>query len=143
MAERLAYRGLFRGGEPVRAADVAAGPPGRAGAAERAASLAADAALGMARPRRRGAEPLWSLVQRLEFAFCLAPLWDLSEEIEADIAAPAEGRAPGPGRKRHWPIMCALALEVALWDSGSMRAAVREISDPATWMRLRRATRRA
>ena len=143
MAERLAYRGLFRAGEPVRAADVAAGPPRRAVAPpERAASLALDAALEMARPRCKGAEPLWSLIQRLEFIFCLAPLWDLSEQIEADIAA-RTGRASRPGRKRHWPIMCALALEVALWDSGSMRAAVRELSDPATWRRLRRATQRA
>ena len=142
MAERLAYRGLFRDGEPVRAADVAAGPPRRAVEPERAASLALDAALEMARPRCRGAEPLWSLIQRLEFVFCLAPLWDLSEQIEADIAA-RTGRASRPGRKRHWPIMLALALEVALWDSGSIRAAVRELSDPATWRRLRKKAKRA
>ena len=143
MAERRAFRSLFRD-EPVRAAEVAAGPP-RA-APGRAGALARAAALSLTLPGRRSktAEPLLGLTRRLEHIFCLAPLWDLSEQIEADIAAQTgPGRAGRPGRKRCWPIMCALALDVALWESGSIRAAVRELSDPGTWKRLRRKTQKA
>lgn len=39
--------------------------------------------------------------------------------------------------------MCALALDVALWEFGSIRAAVRELSDPGTWNRLREKTEQA
>ena len=143
MAERRAFRSLFRG-EPVRAAEVAAGPPGAA-AEDRSGALARSAALSLTLPgRSKTAEPLLGLSRRLEHIFCLAPLWDLSEQIEADIAAQT-GYDPAarPGRKRCWPIMCALALDVALWESGSIRAAVRELSDPGTWNRLRRRTEQA
>lgn len=142
MAERLAHRSLFRGGKPVRAADVAAGPPGAA-PEDRAGALARSASLSLTLPRRsKTAEPLLGLSRRLEHIFCLGPLWGLSEQIDTDIAA-QDSPAGRPGRKRCWPIMCALALDVALWESGSIRAAVRELSDPDTWDRLRRKTERA
>ena len=143
MAERLAFRSLFGDREPVRDADVAAGPPraapDRAGVPDRAAALS------LTLPgRSKSGEPLLGLSRRLEHIFCLAPLWDLSEQIEADIAArTGYGPAGRPGRKRCWPIMCALALDVALWEFGSIRAAVRELSDPDTWNRLRRKTEQA
>lgn len=141
MAERLAFRSLFRR-EPVRAAEVAAGPP-RAASEDRAGALARSAALSLTLPgRSRTAEPLLGLSRRMEHIFCLAPLWDLSEQIEADIAA-RTGRTARPGRKRCWPIMCALALDVALWEFGSIRSAVLELSDTDTWNRLRRKTEQA
>ena len=142
MAERRAFRSLFNDREPVRDAEVAAGPP-RA-TPDRAGALARSAALSLTLPGRstKTAEPLLGLSRRLEHIFCLAPLWDLSEQIEADIAA-RTGPAGRPGRKRCWPIMCALALDVALWEFGSIRAAVRELSDPGTWKRLRKKTKKA
>ena len=135
MAKRLAHQSLFHDGKPVRAADVAAGPP--------RATPDRAGALSLTLPRRsKGGEPLLGLTRRLEHIFCLAPLWGLGEQIEADIAAKT-GRAARPGRKRCWPIMCALALDVALWDYMSIRAAVRELSDPDTWKRLRKKTEQA
>ncbi len=134
MAERLDRRGLFRDGQPISDADLA----GLLSGGRRAPG---PAGVWRARARSRSAEPPLSLMQRLEHIFCLAPLWDLSEQIEADIAAEA-GPSPA-GRKRRWPIMLALAMDVALWENGSIRAGVRELADPVTWRRLRRRVKRA
>ena len=142
MAERRAFRSVFGDGKPVRAADVAAGPP-RAAPEDRAEALARSASLSLTLSgRAKCAEPLLGLSRRLEHIFCLAPLWGLGEQIDADIDA-QDSPAARPGRKRCWPIMCALALDVALWESGSIRAAARELSDPDTWKRLRLKVERA
>ncbi len=134
VAERLDRRGLFRDGQPISDADLAGLLNGRRQDPD-------PAGVWPARARSRSAEPPLSLMQRLEHIFCLAPLWELSERIEADIAAEA-GPSPA-GRKRRWPIMLALAMDVALWENGSIRAAVRELADPVTWRRLRRRVKRA
>lgn len=128
MAERLARRGLFRDGEPAPAADAA-----------RALDPDPWPRAVSARAPTRG--PLHSLSQTLELIFCFAPLWEISEQIEAEIAA--SGAAARPGRKRRYPIMMLLIWDVALWDCGSARAVERELKDPLLWQRLRRAAEKA
>lgn len=127
MAEALALRGWFRDRRPVLVADAAramAAAPGPERVSERAKTRA----------------PLHSRGQVLALIFCFAPLWEIAEQIEAEIAAAEANRA---GRRRAYPIMALLIWDVALWVYGSARAVDRELQDPRLWRTLRRAVKRA
>lgn len=132
MAERLAYRGLFRDGEPVRAKDL-----------RRAAAEGASEEQGR-RPRAKTAEPALSVMQTLEHAAAGRWLWETSERIEAEIKAQEPRRRPGrrPGRRRAYPVMALLLVHVALMSAcWSARAVLRELQDQGNARRLSRATR--
>lgn len=128
MVEALDRRGLFRGGRPLLAADAAR-------------ALDPDPWPGLVSARAPSRGPLHSQAQTLELIFRFAPLWEISEQIEAEIAA--SGAAGRPGRKRRYPIMMLLIWDVALWVCGSARAVERELKDPLLWRRLRRAAEKA
>lgn len=130
VAERLAYRGLFRDGEPVRAKDL-----------KRAAAEGASEGP-RRRPRAPTAEPELSIIQTLELAAGGSWLWETAEQIEADI----EARQPRsrPGRRRGYPIMALLLADLALLTTcWSVRAVFRELTDPVNARRLSRAARAA
>lgn len=82
----------------------------------------------------------WSPAQFLEALSCFAPLWKRAEQAEAEIAAAKRG---WPGHRKQYQMIEMLALDYALHACGSARAVIRELADPVTWGRLRRAAEAA
>ena len=129
VAEALAYRGLFRDGEPVRVKDL-----------RRAASGEEPPDEQERRPRAKTAEPELSIIQTLEHAAAGRWLWETSERIEAEIKA--QGPRQRPGRRRGYPILALLLVRVALKSAcWSVRAVMRELRDPKNAERLSEAAR--
>lgn len=83
-------------------------------------------------------DPTESMLQRLETVIGCGPVWASLEEVQA---RQTEAKVAGPTRRQRAP-MDFVVLDAAAWLCGSLQAAIKHLSDPDVWNRLRRAARR-
>ena len=89
------------------------------------------------RPRAKQSKPKLSTAQAVEAMACLAVLWEMAEQLEADI----HDSRPRRGRKRLFTVFEALLFEAVAFAVGYC-GAERMLGDRRFWNRLRRAVRR-
>ncbi len=96
---------------------------------------------GAERRRPTSAGPRRSTLQQLKHFVACEPIWALVEKLEAfhNTATPALRGGAGP----RYTLMDIVVMEAATQLYGSGREAERQLSDPQTWGRLRRAGARA
>ena len=129
-------RDLFVDGQPAPLKDLRTKLSGGADRSDGTSREPAGSSSGKRRVKGEGLD--LSDLENAEAIACLAPLWDLANELQS-LWPPS----PTGGRRREYHPMDALLFLAVTWVWQTYRATHRNLADPRNWKRLRKAVKRA